>query len=107
MKAIKERKTVRYAHVHKVVYSKASVDEQCAALALSGMAVSAIALRLNLSIGQVYYRVCKAGFRTADWRYGSSDFAQVVLGLVVQEATQHVRQQIAPRFLAYSQERHR
>lgn len=65
-------------------------DFETVMLASMGISAKAITKRNGYSVGQVYYRLKKAGVKIQDYRNGTSPFAQMVVEQIGRKAAQQV-----------------
>ena len=75
-----------------------SEDVELAVRGLLGQSLWAIMDATGLRLGQVNYRLRKAGIKLRPFRDGEGQFAQSMLAAGRGAATSHVRVNIAPRF---------
>lgn len=88
-------------HTHSVTFS-AGDDLECVVRGLLGQSIWAIMDATGLTVGQVKYRLKKAGIQLRPFRDGDTALSQSWLRVGRAEATQQVRRTIAPKFVVVS-----
>jgi hypothetical protein len=92
-------------HTHIVVFKNGSDEDIAARLALCGQSTRAIMEQTGLTESQVIYRLHKARVKRAEFRNGTSDFAQRALPVITRMAAVVVRENIAPKFAPFASAR--
>lgn len=97
-----ERKA-RRMHTHVVTFKSGSDEEDVAVQAMIGFNSKAIGNARGLSVGQVQYRIKKAGLvgERGRFRSGVSAMSKLVYRLARTHARKQVQSKIAPKFHPY------
>lgn len=88
-----DRHSLNHSDRHVALLSKQE-DFETIMLASMGLTAKAITKRSGYSVGQVYYRLRKAGVKITDYRNGTSVFAQLVMEQVGRKAAQKLTQNV-------------